>query len=267
MAPNRLALLPLGVDIEAFRPSADAEDCRRRRIRSGEPLCSVRWLALIQEGPVDRARRRAPSGQIPCHARGPADARNRRPRGVARLAGRDSRQAPAGALPSAYATADVFLFPRSRTDSPWRWRRRRRRACPSSLRQWGGHAFLVQPNRDGWDRPDRDVRPSSSGCSGGDANRDALVGIIDGRGRFPFTVWADVASDFERICIGADINSLSWVIAWACLAAFVLLRHARRGPNVGRCSRISSSSARCTGSRRSCICCHVVHRVPGRPHG
>ena len=30
-----------------------------------------------------------------------------------------------------------------------------------------------------------------------------------------------------------DINSLSWVIAWACLAAFVLLRHARRGPNVG----------------------------------
>ena len=30
-----------------------------------------------------------------------------------------------------------------------------------------------------------------------------------------------------------DINSPSWVIAWACLAAFVLLRHARQGPNVG----------------------------------
>jgi hypothetical protein len=33
--------------------------------------------------------------------------------------------------------------------------------------------------------------------------------------------------------LAPDINSLSWVIAWGCLAAFVLLRHARRGPNVG----------------------------------
>jgi hypothetical protein len=33
--------------------------------------------------------------------------------------------------------------------------------------------------------------------------------------------------------LAPEINSASWVIAWACLAAFVLLRHARRGPNVG----------------------------------
>src|SRR4029453_3283978 len=45
-APDRLALLPLGVDIEAFRPSADVEQRRRRRILAGEPL-RVLYVGLL----------------------------------------------------------------------------------------------------------------------------------------------------------------------------------------------------------------------------
>jgi hypothetical protein len=33
--------------------------------------------------------------------------------------------------------------------------------------------------------------------------------------------------------VAPEIDSLSWVIAWICLAAFVLLRHSRRAPHVG----------------------------------
>jgi len=33
--------------------------------------------------------------------------------------------------------------------------------------------------------------------------------------------------------LAPEIDSSSWVIAWICLAAFVLLRHTRRGPGVG----------------------------------
>ena len=206
MAPNRLALLPLGVDIEAFRPSADAEARRRRRIRAGEPL-RVLYVGLLsfRKGLLDLAHvvERLPGDRFHFTLVG-----QQMPETVDLVASLASRvevlgKLPQAHLPSAYATADVFLFPTIEDGFPVVLAQAKAAGLPIITTPNGAGTDLVQPDRDGWIVPIRDVEAIVERLQWCDANRDALVGIIDARGRFPSRSWADVASDFERICIGA----------------------------------------------------------------
>lgn len=111
---ERLRMVPLGVDPELFRPTADVVEARRQRILSGAPL-SVAYVGPLSPRKglrdlVDIAGTLASSGfEFHCTGPVPADAGAL----VTELA-RHATVHPARPqrdLPATYAGADLFLFP------------------------------------------------------------------------------------------------------------------------------------------------------------
>lgn len=113
VAAERLLMVPLGVDVEAFRPSADVIEARVARICSGAPLrVGLVGTVSVQKGLVDViAIARALGGHFTFSWTGAtaADAAAMLPQLAEHV--RLERPRPQAALPHTYAELDVFLFP------------------------------------------------------------------------------------------------------------------------------------------------------------
>jgi glycosyltransferase involved in cell wall biosynthesis len=211
MAPGRLALLPLGVNVGVFRPSAAVEESRRQRILSGAPL-RVLYVGLLsfRKGLLDLARaiEHVAGGNFHFTLVG-----QQMPEAaglVASLAGRAdlAGKLPQSGLPSAYAAADLFLFPTIEDGFPVVLAQAKAAGLPIITTPNGAGTDLVHPGRDGWIVPIRDADAIVDRLRWCDANREALAAMIAGRGRVPSRSWADVAADFERICLQAPPMNL-----------------------------------------------------------
>jgi glycosyltransferase involved in cell wall biosynthesis len=201
--PARLSVLPLGVDVGAFRASAAARAARDQRIRSGQPLRVLYTGALsFQKGLLDlvavaEALRDEPfeftlvGPSVPetaplLSALGPHVRR------VGKLA--------QAALPAVYAEADLFLFPTIQDGFGMVLTQAKAAGLPIITTTHSAGPDLVTEGRDGWVVPIRDRAALTARLRWCGAHRSAfadLAAAVDGRYR-PRD-WATVAADFEQI--------------------------------------------------------------------
>jgi glycosyltransferase involved in cell wall biosynthesis len=206
MPPDRLSLLPLGVDLEAFRPTPEVDDLRRRRILEGHPL-RVLYVGLLsyRKGLLDLARavERTEEGRFHFTFVG-----QQMPEADAIVASIASRvevlgKLPQTSLPSAYALADVFLFPTIEDGFPVVLAQAKAAGLPIITTAHGAGTDLIQHGRDGWIIPIREVDAIVEQLHWCDENRAALAEMAGCRGSCPSRSWAEVAADFEQICASA----------------------------------------------------------------
>jgi glycosyltransferase involved in cell wall biosynthesis len=211
---SRLSLLPLGVDLEAFRPTPEVDELRRRRIVEGHPL-RVLYVGLLsyRKGLLDLARtiERLEEGRFHFTLVG-----RQLPEAEALVASLASRveilgKLPQSSLPSAYGLADVFLFPTIEDGFPVVLAQAKAAGLPIITTPHGAGTDLIQHGRDGWIVPIRNVDALVEQLLWCDTHRTALADMAGSRGSCPSRSWAEVAADFEQICTSAreaDLQSI-----------------------------------------------------------
>jgi glycosyltransferase involved in cell wall biosynthesis len=196
-------VLPLGVDVSAFRASVAAREARRARILRPQPLRVLYVGALsLQKGLVDLVSaadvlrdeafefalvgpRMAETDQLLARAAPNVRVLPKRPQ-------RD--------LPPVYADADLFLFPTIQDGFGMVLTQARASGLPILTTSNGGGPDLVTEGRDGWIVSIRDVQAIVARLRWCAANRSSLAEMADsiddaGVARD----WSDVARDFATI--------------------------------------------------------------------
>jgi glycosyltransferase involved in cell wall biosynthesis len=204
VASNKVAVLPLGVDVRRFRPAPDAIERRERRIRSGETL-NVLYVGALsyQKGLLDLARviEALPSGRFRFTLVGPVTAEAAPV--VRALAGRAEvvGKLPQSGLPAMYEKADIFVFPTIQDGFGMVLTQAKASGLPILTTPNSAALDLVSPGRDGWIVAIRDAEAIEARLTWCDGNRNALAAmtrqIYD---RFQPRDWANVAADFDGIC-------------------------------------------------------------------
>lgn len=200
---TRVSLLPLGVQVDVFRPSASAVEERRRRILEGKPL-RVLYVGAVsyRKGFLDLARviDLLPSDKFEFTIVGPvmpetADRVARLPNKV-RVLGKF----PQSELPSVYRAADLFLFPTIEDGFPVVLAQAKAAGLPIITTPNGAGEDLLKHDRDGWIVPIRRPDAIVQRLEWCDANRELLAEMIASHEHVSSRAWSDVAEDFERIC-------------------------------------------------------------------
>jgi glycosyltransferase involved in cell wall biosynthesis len=200
---DKLRVLPLGSQLELFRPASDVIDQRRSRILSGQPL---RVLTIgsfsFQKGCLDLAQmvQKAASkfnfqfvGDLPAESKALRNDISGRMQFTQRLPQRE--------LPPVYAGADLFLFPTIQDGY----------AVVLSQAQASGLPILATPNcaapdiikegETGWICPIRSPAQFLERLKWCDEHRQELAGIVRrSYDEFKPRDWWDVAADLVRIC-------------------------------------------------------------------
>jgi glycosyltransferase involved in cell wall biosynthesis len=201
--PEKINLLPLGVQVEAFRSSPAVVAERARRIRRGDPLTvlyvgavSYRkglWDLARVAAAVDPARIRfllvgkvMPEAQAAVERFGPH----------VTLPGK----LPQAELPSVYRQGDVFLFPTIEDGFGVVLAQAKAAGLPIVTTPNGAGGDLVQSDNDGWIVPIRDAEAITERLRWCDEHRDALARMVEtGAGQVRSRSWTEVAADFEAI--------------------------------------------------------------------
>jgi glycosyltransferase involved in cell wall biosynthesis len=201
---SKVAVLPLGVDVRAFRPSPEAIARRQQRLRSGAPLHVLFVGALsYQKGLLDLASaidtlaagpfRFTLVGPVTPEAAGVASRLKHR----AAIVGKMAQQA----LPPVYEDADVFLFPTIQDGFGMVLTQAKAAGLPVLATTNCAALDLVTPGRDGWILPIRDVAAIVHQLRWCDAHRDEVARMTaEVYERFQPRDWMSVADDFEEIC-------------------------------------------------------------------
>jgi glycosyltransferase involved in cell wall biosynthesis len=203
--PDRLELLPLGVDVRAFSADAPARSARIARIRRGDPLTVLYVGALsYRKGLLDLM-------QV---VRAPAAASLRfrlvghvMPEGRPRLASLPPNvevvgKRPQSELPGVYRDADLFLFPTIEDGFPAVLAQAHAAGLPIITTPNGAGRDIVRSEDDGWIVPIRRPDAVLERLGWCERNRSALADMIGsacqpGRSR----TWDEVAEGFEAMCI------------------------------------------------------------------
>jgi glycosyltransferase involved in cell wall biosynthesis len=194
---EKLLLLPLGVDTQAFRISEEMLEWRYQRILSGSPLTVLTAAQVnFRIGLYDFAKIAAAcDGRIrfrwiglmtiaelpPCVEMVPHQ--------------------PLAALPRAYAEADLFLLPTIEDGYPLVLAVARANSLPL-LTTTNCSEPRDHPGRQtGWVPPIRSLKKFIERLLWCDAHRQELAYMIRAMtARFPPREWSDVAADFESLC-------------------------------------------------------------------
>jgi glycosyltransferase involved in cell wall biosynthesis len=207
VAASKLAVLPLGVDVGAFRPSARALDDRAERILSGNPL-NVLYVGALsyQKGLFDLARviGRLADARFRFTLVGPVAAESATT--MKSLAGRADvvGKVPQRDLPACYEKADLFVFPTIQDGFGMVLAQAKASGLPILTTPNSAALDMVTPGRDGWIVPIRDA----------EALEERLLWCADNRAivaemtrliadRFQPRDWSRVAADFDEICARA----------------------------------------------------------------
>jgi glycosyltransferase involved in cell wall biosynthesis len=205
----RLSVLPLGVDVSAFRPSDAAIEERCQRIRSGQPITVVYagtvsfrkgfwdFAEIVRAVPGDRFRFVLAGSVLPecqplLQALGPR---------VVALG-----PLPQAQLPGLYEQGDLFVFPTLEDGFGLVLTQAAASGLPILATTNCAAPDLVVENENGWILPIRDAQAFADRLNWCHGHRDALAGMVrTGCLRAHASDWAAVAVDFERIC--EDVTS------------------------------------------------------------
>ena len=201
---ERLAMVPLGVEVSAFRPSVAVLADRRRRILGGERLralyvgaVSLRKGALDFAEAIERLEGTAIDftfvGPILPEARAVVD----RLRGRAAFAGK----LPQHELPRQYWSADLFVFPTIEDGFPTVLAQAKAAGLPIVTTRHGAGVDIVRDGRDGWLVPVRDGRALADRLAALAADRAGLADMAEAvAATFQPRDWSDVAREFDEVC-------------------------------------------------------------------
>jgi glycosyltransferase involved in cell wall biosynthesis len=201
---DKLSTLPLGVDVGAFRPSAEVVAERQRRILSGAPLQVLYVGALsYQKGLFDLGRVvDALSGDnFRFTLVGPMTRESAHIvstlRGKAEIVGK----VPQAELPRLYERSDLFLFPTIQDGFAMVLTQAKAAGLPI-LTTWNSAGTdLITSDVDGWILPIRDSLAFERRLTWCDEHRDVLAEMTQRvYDQFQPRDWATVAADFDEIC-------------------------------------------------------------------
>jgi len=201
---DKLDVLPLGVDVRAFRPSAEALEARQRRVRAGEPL-TVLYVGAVsfQKGALDLSAAIATLGARGCRfvlvgAVRPEAARLAEDlKGSATIVG----AVPQQELPSFYERADVFVFPTIQDGFGMVLTQAKAAGLPIITTTNCAGEDVIAAGRDGWIIPIRDAPALTARLAWCDEHRGELAAMTSEiYDRYHPRDWMTVADDFEGIC-------------------------------------------------------------------
>ena len=212
VSTDRISLLPLGVDVDAFRPSGDAIATRARRIRSGEPLTiayagtvSFRkgfWdlAEIVRAVPPAHFRFRLAGSVLPeCQSL------------VASLGSRVEALGPLrqAELPAFYQQADVFVFPTLEDGFGLVLTQAKASGLPIVATTNCGARDIIGDENEGWILPIRAPELFVDRLHWCHRHREHLAAMTSSNRAGDTTTWTTVAADFERICLDSRPLQLS----------------------------------------------------------
>jgi glycosyltransferase involved in cell wall biosynthesis len=203
----RIVTVPLGVNVEAFKPSSEAIAERRRRILAGEPL-RVLFVGAVsyRKGFFDIATviERLHSRGFVFELVGPILSESAalvdRLRSHATFVGK-RRQCD---LPASYHAADLFLFPTIEDGFAAVLTQAKAAALPIVTTAHSAGLDIVTPGQDGWIVPVRDPAAIVERLTWCGRNRPHVANTVQRiYDTFRPRDWAQVAADFEAVCVDA----------------------------------------------------------------
>jgi glycosyltransferase involved in cell wall biosynthesis len=202
---DKIDVVPLGVDVRAFRPEPAAIDARCARLASGAPL-RVLYVGTVgfRKGWWDLAHAMTTMAQDRVEFRivGPI---LEEARALAAALGPHVTlvgKVPQAQLPAIYREADVFVFPTIEDGYGMVLAQARAAGLPIVTTRHGAGEDLVSPDRNGWFVPIRDAGAIVDRLRWCGAHRERLAEMSRAiYSDLSTRTWADVAADFERVCL------------------------------------------------------------------
>lgn len=207
---HKMMLLPLGVDVRAFRPSAHANAERRRRILAGEPLrvLTVGTMSM-QKGLVDYAAILSELDREAFQFRFVGDVAPEAKDICRQLGNRLETipRQPQAELPKWYEWADLFLFPTIQDGFAVVLSQARAAGLPVLTTTNCSGPDLIANEQSGWVLPVRSPSQFIERLRWCERNRGQLADLIAGaENEFRCRDWNDVAADFEGLCSQLEAN-------------------------------------------------------------
>jgi len=213
--PKKVLLMPTCASLKSFRPSPEVIEERCRRILSGRPL-QVTYVGTVcfRKGLDDiitilKSLNVSLSDKSRFHFRfiGPvaAEAEQR----IAELKSHAEfiPKRPQHELPKWYAQGDLFIFPTIEEGLPQVLAQANASGLPIITTTNSGAIDLIQDNETGWVLPIRSPREFTERLLWCDGHREELATMVRrAYNDFKPRDWADVAAQFESICLDAIEN-------------------------------------------------------------
>jgi glycosyltransferase involved in cell wall biosynthesis len=200
---DRLRLLPLGVDVEAFRPPAHVIAARDRRIRSGAPLRVLYAGALsLRKGMWDLAAALAAIHELPLDVRLAGSPMAEAASVMARMGPRVRGLGPVPQrdLPAVYWDADVFVFPTIEDGFGVVLSQAMAAGLPVICTSHSAGPDLIHDGVDGWVVPVRSPQTLADRLTWCHTHREALCGMAAvATSTRASRDWTNVAEDFDAI--------------------------------------------------------------------
>jgi glycosyltransferase involved in cell wall biosynthesis len=203
----RISMVPLGVQVDAFRPPPDIVSQRRRRILTGQPLrvlfvgtVSYRKGFLDFATVIEKLHGRGFSFEVVGPVMPECAPLVDRLRGKATFLGKR----PQADLPASYHAADLFLFPTIEDGFAAVLAQAKAAALPILTTAHGAGLDLITPGQDGWIVPVREAGAIVDRLIWCGANRPIVASVVKRvYDTFRPRDWNQVATHFEAVCVAA----------------------------------------------------------------
>lgn len=201
----KLELLPLGSELNSFRPKPEVVANRCQRILEGKPLRVLYVGALTyQKGLHDLAAviRELPQEKFRFCLVGPAVPEIKPLLSSLKNAVQIVHKRPQSELPLWYARSDLFIFPTIHDGYAVVLAQAKASALPILTTTNCGGPDLIDESQTGWILPIREPAAFVNQLRWCDDHRDELANMVQRTYEDPAQRdWSDVASDFEQICL------------------------------------------------------------------
>ena len=204
VAPEKTSVLPLGVDVFAFRPPRDVCDARVERIRNGEPLTALYTGALsFQKGVADLIEMARRVENLPIRFRLVGTITEEVRPLLAALPPNVTcaPKVPQARLPGEYARADLFVFPTIQDGFGMVLAQANASGLPILTTPNSAGADLVREGVTGWVLPIRDPSAFAERLRWCASHREELSDLVQrSDALFEPRSWDQVAEDFVALC-------------------------------------------------------------------